>query len=347
MWAYLALDTTATIGAIDPVIDATVSTKIASTIFGISTNDVVRVSVDSAEYRVKANNTWTSWTGTQGYYKNVDSAQVRHISSGTGETETTQNIYVSNDTKEFSITTEAGGGGGGFTPADLSPDFWVSYDRGVTKSGSNTLRSWIDNGNAFYSDSTDGKIIWTDSCLFFNDAETGAYLEMADNSDNPFDFGTDDISFEAWSYMNGNTRGIIVGNNNASPDSRFAVQIGGGIFTALISSALSQQASSIDSNGQGSYTGMAWNPGFWHHQVITYDRNVGVDIYEDNVLVYKEHSTEWTNESGTSMSNAGAKRIGNVEKDMWLATVRVYRGKVLTPAEIEDLHDYGIANGHK
>lgn len=108
-WTYLALDTTATItdGFSPSTTDATVSTLYYSLISSVSANDVVRVSVDSAQYRVYTNGGWSSWTGTARFYKDVDSAQVRHYSSASNSTETTQNLTIGNSTEEFSVTTVA------------------------------------------------------------------------------------------------------------------------------------------------------------------------------------------------------------------------------------------------
>lgn len=105
MWAYLALDTTAVMTSFDDSTGATVSTLTLSYPIGIDANDVVRIRVDSATYRVYSNGNWQPWTAGEQFYKDVDSAQVRHYSGGTGGTTTNQTMYVSNDSDVFSITT--------------------------------------------------------------------------------------------------------------------------------------------------------------------------------------------------------------------------------------------------
>lgn len=112
-WAYLALDTTATVGSFNPITDATLSTLTSSSYSAVTANDVVRVAVDSGQYRVKANNIWQGWTSAAGFYKDVDSVQVRHYSSSSNATTTRQRLFVAADIDTFLIITE-----GGSSPAD-------------------------------------------------------------------------------------------------------------------------------------------------------------------------------------------------------------------------------------
>lgn len=112
MWTYLALDTTGIAGTFLEATDTPVSTLTASNVIDVSANDVIRIATDSASYRVYSNGGWTSWTSTAGYYKDVDSAQVRHVSSASNSATTDQTLWVSNDSETFTINTVAGGGGG-------------------------------------------------------------------------------------------------------------------------------------------------------------------------------------------------------------------------------------------
>ena len=111
VWAYLQLDTTGSVTTIYDLRDVAISTLTESDTFAISANDVARVDVDSGSYKVKYDNagtpTWTGWLTSEAYYKDVDSAIVRHTSGSTNEDTTYQIFYVSNDADTFGVTTVA------------------------------------------------------------------------------------------------------------------------------------------------------------------------------------------------------------------------------------------------
>jgi len=119
LWVDAALDTTGSIGSFTDATGAAISTLTTSDSIAVTSNDVVRVSTSTGEYRVRANDVLTSWTSTAGIYKNVTMVQARHTSSGSNSTTTNQTIHVSDDSDVFSVTTVAGGGGGDTLGIDL------------------------------------------------------------------------------------------------------------------------------------------------------------------------------------------------------------------------------------
>jgi hypothetical protein len=331
MWAYLQLDTTGSVSSIPAKTDIAVSTVTESDTFGVSANDVATVWVDSASYKVRYDNagtpTWTGWLTGVSTYKDIDSAIVRHRSSASNSTTTRQRFYVSNDVDTFSVTTVAGGGGG-FDPSDLNPVFEFIHSDAVA-SGSKTITS-IEcriSELPFTSDTSlsTSKIIKTDSSMYF--ATTGEKkLTWADTSDNPFDYGTSDLTVEAWVWNTGNTAVIFSKGVGWSLEWKS----NDGYLPAFY---MASGAAELDAGEANDQTGK------WIHVVVSVNRDVGTVLYLDGVATTTENTAEWTTLSATSLSNASAAILGQ----QGVGHIAVLRGysTALSAGDIEDLYDFG------
>jgi len=334
-WAYLALDTTATIvDGFNPVTGATVSTLTASGYSAIDVNDVVRVAVDSGQYNVRANGIWIGWTSTAGFYKDVDSAQVRHYSSASNSTETLQNLYVSNSTEQFSVTTVAGSGGGSPTPR-----LNLVWNDSITYSGSGTVTSWIDQGWAFTDDTSSGnKVIRTDSSVYFGNA----VLSLNDATGNPFDFGDSSFTVAIWMWMDTTTSGgagnqkIIMEKDAGGAPSWYITNTNADQFNELSASA----SNGVDTTS-GHRTGVSV-AGSWKHIVSVYEKGVNHRFYIDSVFTNGAYSSAaWDNLEGINFNNGEPAKIGSTTgSGQHIKGIKIY-WEALTPAQIKALYEEG------
>lgn len=228
--------------------------------------------------------------------------------------------------------------GDDWTPLNLSPTLYLSDQSGITQDANGKITHWIDEVSGIDFAQADTSLSPSYTTLVVFDG-TDDYMSIADFSGNPFDFGTSDFTIETWIYLTATGIRYLAGKYVSAANSLE-------FYTSTYTVFVFRTGSGVGSISDGASAPYGVLLNGWHHIVVTLDRDVGIDVYVDNINVQSEHTSEWTDLSAVNFNNDAALTIGvrNTAGSQFhqgsMAVLRTYT-KALTTDEITKLYNYG------